>query len=192
MLARARRARSDRGIVSRPIKSHQCPRLLESRFGSFQILIGNVDLLFESVQLRVLKNFPPLALRNLIAGLRCLPVRWDFLVSGWRGRSGLGVTGSNCAGAEAASSSEGRNVASDLRPQASDVRPQPSAKAPASRKLRSEVRGPTPEVRFPHCAPCGVWAMRTASPSTTESGGLTITFSFPSKPATTSTSLPKS
>ena len=38
---------------------------------------------------------------------------------------------------------------------------------------------------------CGA-AMRTSCPSTSESGGLVITFSFPSRPDTTSTSVPKS
>ena len=62
MFALRRSARSHRGIVGRTIESHQCPRLPELRFRRLQILIGNIDLLFQRVQLRVLKNLPPLAL----------------------------------------------------------------------------------------------------------------------------------
>src|SRR5450755_2719995 len=186
MFARGRSARGYRGIVSGPVNPHQCPRLLELRLHRLQILIGNVDLFFQRVQLRVLENLPPLALRNLIAGLGRLPVRRDFLVAGRFRRRGLCVARAYSATAEKQQADE------DGGNSASDVRPRPSATNPESRGLRSEVRGPRSAVRFPHCPPCGVWAMRTVSPSTTESGGLMMTLSFPSKPATTSTSLPKS
>ena len=144
MLSRGRRARSHRGIVSRPIIPHQCPRLLELRFRRFQILIGNIDLLFQRVQLRVLKNLPPFALGNLIAGLRRLPVRRDFFVCGRRRHGRLRIARANCATAEEADCRTSRK-------QASDLRPQPSAKSP---EPKSEVRGPRSDARPPPSSLC--------------------------------------
>ena len=147
MLARSRRARSHRGIVGRPIEPHQCPRLPELRFRRFQILIGNVDLFFQRVQLRVLENLPPLALRNLIAGLRRLPVRRDFFVS-WRRRSrGLRVARSNCATAD-------KQQSQTRTRRNSDVWPQTSAIGSSRRRPKSEVRGPKSDARRPPSSLC--------------------------------------
>ena len=50
------------------------PRLQELRLGSFQILIRYVDLSLQSIQLRILKNLPPLTAKVLIIRVGRLPV----------------------------------------------------------------------------------------------------------------------
>ena len=115
-------ARSHRGIVSRTVIPHQCPRLLELRFRRLQILIGDIYLLFQRIQLRVLKNLPPFSLGNLIAGLRRLPIRRDLFVCRRRRHGRLRIARANGAAAEKQTSEDGR--------QASDLRPQPPADSP--------------------------------------------------------------
>src|SRR6202035_32802 len=46
----------------------------EASFGDFEILVGNSELLFESVELRIAEDFPPLAAKGLIGGLRGFPL----------------------------------------------------------------------------------------------------------------------
>ena len=89
MFACRRRTRSDRGIVGRAVESYQRARLAELRLCGFQILVGDINLFFKRIQLRILKNLPPLSARDLIVGLSRLPVRRHFFVSRRRGNGRL-------------------------------------------------------------------------------------------------------
>jgi hypothetical protein len=52
------------------------------RFCGLKVLVGNVDLQFQGVQLRVIEYFPPIATETLFAGLSSLPVA-DFFIARW-------------------------------------------------------------------------------------------------------------
>ena len=139
MLARRRCARCYRGIVSRPVEAYQRPRLPELRFRRLQVLIGNIDLFFQRVQLRILENLPPLAASNLIAGLSSLPGRRRLFVSRRRRRWRSGIARANRAAAEQKHQNQTRRRTSDV-----GVRPRTSLKCP-----RSDVRGPTSAFTVP-------------------------------------------
>src|SRR6266436_8032899 len=63
-------------------------------FSGFQVLIGDVDLSFQGIELRILKNLPPVAAEILIVRLRCFPITYLFI--GWRNlRSGTLIIWSN-------------------------------------------------------------------------------------------------
>src|SRR5260221_1890376 len=68
-------------VIGAGVAEH-CTSLGICSLGGFQILVGDVDLCFESVQLRVLKYLPPVAAELLVAGLGRLPIA-DFFI-GWR------------------------------------------------------------------------------------------------------------
>src|SRR5690242_17384111 len=92
MFACRRGACRDCWIVRRAIESHQRSRLSELRFGGLEVLVRDVDSLFESIQFWILKNLPPLAASDLIIGLSRFPIRRNFFIGG-RTRSGWpGVT----------------------------------------------------------------------------------------------------
>ncbi len=55
--------------------------LPELGFGGGKVLVGDVDLGFERVQLRITKDFPPLPPGNRVPRLRLLPA-FEFLVGG--------------------------------------------------------------------------------------------------------------
>ena len=182
MFACGRRARSHRGIVSRAVEPHQRPRLPELRFRRLQILIGDIDLFFKRIQLRVLKNLPPLSARDLIAGLRRLPIRRHFFVARRRGRGRLCIARPDgAAGQEKQTRQKRWNSVVGRR-----------TSVVGSKGPRSRVRGPKSEVRLLTVPPAVFGRSARFRQSTTESGGFTMTFSLPFRPATTSTSLPKS
>jgi hypothetical protein len=52
------------------------------RVGGLKVLVGNVDLLFQGIQLGVIEYFPPIATQTLFAGLSGFPVA-DFLIARW-------------------------------------------------------------------------------------------------------------
>jgi hypothetical protein len=58
--------------------------LPELGFGSFQILVRYIDLIFQRVELRILKNRPPRTAKILVIGLGGLPIPYLFI-----GRRGL-------------------------------------------------------------------------------------------------------
>ena len=60
------------------------------RLGDRERLVGDIDLLFEGVQLGILEDLPPLPTRCLIVGLRRFPAvrglktrRWQLFIGGW-------------------------------------------------------------------------------------------------------------
>ncbi len=74
-LARARDggAHAHRREIRRARSLHQCPRLLEVRLRNGDGLVGDVHLLDQRVQLRVVEDLPPFAARDLVLRLRHLP-----------------------------------------------------------------------------------------------------------------------
>ena len=81
-------ADGSRWEILRPSFPHQGTRRHEISEGSGDVLIGNVDLLFERVQLGIAENLPPLAMESAILRLRDFPavhlleiVRSDFFIS---------------------------------------------------------------------------------------------------------------
>ena len=78
-------ASRDRRKIVRTILPDQSSRLNVLRLCCLQVLIRNIDLLFEAVQLRVLINLPPLAAGNRVAGLCRRPVRGQLFVGRRRG-----------------------------------------------------------------------------------------------------------
>src|SRR5260370_36856075 len=50
-------------------------------FGRFQVWVGDVELLFECIELRILKNFPPVTAEILIIRLGRFPIAHLFI--GW-------------------------------------------------------------------------------------------------------------
>ncbi len=81
-----------------PIEVDQGPSLVEPRLGHLQILIGNRNLFFQRIELRITEDFPPLSTIDLVAGLGGLPTV-DFFkcVSGNRGHGWFSVSRSNRA-----------------------------------------------------------------------------------------------
>ena len=73
MLANDACADGDGRKILRAGFAHQGTRGHETGKGSGDVLVGNVDLLFERVQLGIAKNFPPLAMKSGVLGLRDLP-----------------------------------------------------------------------------------------------------------------------
>src|SRR5882762_1591047 len=161
------------GVQISPIDTHDCASLLELGLCRLEGLIGDVDLLFQCIQLLILKYLPPLPFRDLVAGLSRFPVRWQLFVFG-RSRDGRPrVAWSNRTARE-------------------------QNQCPAEQRSR---HGPTRALRSkrvsrPHFAPPGevapLAARRTLCPDTIESGGFTTSDSSPFRPVSTSTSLPKS
>src|SRR6266699_5936868 len=100
MLTERRGSCGNGWIVSCAIETYQRARLLILRLRRFQILIGDIYLLFQSVQLRVLKNVPPFAARDLIIGLCGFPGGRNFFVLRRRWSRRFRVPWPNCAAAE--------------------------------------------------------------------------------------------
>ena len=94
---RDRRGRADGGIVVGVRGGDQCPRLPELGFRLLDILVIDVDHLFQTVQFRIAENLPPLALEQGIAGSGHLPlvVAGHFLKGHRRGRHGPLVFGAD-------------------------------------------------------------------------------------------------
>jgi hypothetical protein len=72
-IAGARRSGDGRKLRS-PIEANGCSSFAEVRFRYFQVLVGTGDLLFQLVELRIAKNFPPVSAARLIPGTRGLPL----------------------------------------------------------------------------------------------------------------------
>ena len=72
--SRGRRRYGDGGIVIRTHVPQCSSRLLVVRHRLFQVLVGDVDLLLQGVELRILEYLPPVPAQILVAGLRGLPV----------------------------------------------------------------------------------------------------------------------
>ncbi len=85
----------------RPVETNQGPCLAEPRFGYFQVLIGNCNLFFQRIELRVAEDFPPVSTIDLVAGLRSLPsIELFECVCGRHRHRGFSVSWSNRAACE--------------------------------------------------------------------------------------------
>ena len=151
-------------------------RLGELFLRGFQGLVGDVNLLFERIELRILINLPPLAFGDGVAGLRRFPIGRQFFVSrgDFRGRADV-IRADGATGEEQA-------------------RPRQTIAA-NERRLRScAAHGLMSCRRSTARTSLWIWAAAifTCSPSMIESGGLTMMDSWPVRPETTSISEPKS
>ena len=80
VILRRRGAARHGGIVVRLRDTNRRSRLFKSFLRGFQVLVGDINLRFQCIQLRVFVNFPPIALRDLIARLYGFPIP-EFLVT---------------------------------------------------------------------------------------------------------------
>ncbi len=81
-VARCTRARGNRGKVTSPLIANKCTSLCVSSFSRLQVLVGDIDLSFEGIELRILKDFPPVGAEALIIRLGRFP-NAHLLIS-WR------------------------------------------------------------------------------------------------------------
>src|SRR5208283_2904304 len=88
--------RRDGGEVSRPGLLGDSPRRQKIFQGGGDVLVGNDDLVFQGVQLRVVEYLPPAALEQGVARLGGFPVL-IFLVGRWSGHRRNGVFGGEIA-----------------------------------------------------------------------------------------------
>jgi hypothetical protein len=61
------------------IVAQDCTSLPELRFRGLQVLVRYIDLLFQRIQLRILKNRPPFAAEILFIRFGWLPVPYLFV-----------------------------------------------------------------------------------------------------------------
>src|SRR6202051_2378120 len=79
--ARSGRRRASRHgwVVVGTVIAQGGSRLLKLRLCGFQVLIRYIDLEFQRVQLRILKNGPPITTKILVIGFGGLPVPYLFI-----------------------------------------------------------------------------------------------------------------
>src|ERR1700752_1937224 len=73
------------GIVVGASITERGSRLLILRHCSLQVLVRDVDLLLQDIQLRILKDFPPVTAQVLVIRLRGFPI--PHLLVGWGNRN---------------------------------------------------------------------------------------------------------
>src|SRR6266478_2452932 len=117
-------------------------RLLKRGFGGFEVLIGNVDLLFQIVEYGIFVDRPPGAAVDRIARLADFPARF-LVLARYRG-VGQSVIGADCAPRENKRYGTGQN-----RPP-----PAPKERVPSA---ASRARGPRARGRPPLTHPA-LWA----------------------------------
>ena len=66
-------------IIVSPVVAQNSSRLLILRLGGLQILIRYIDLVFQRIELRILKYRPPVTAKILVIGLGGLPVPYLFI-----------------------------------------------------------------------------------------------------------------
>ena len=98
---RVGRVGGDGGKQARVGDFHRSGGFAELGLGLQYILIGDVDLVFQCIELLVVVDLPPLAADHGVIGLRRFPSA-GFLVGGGcrRGRGGWNVVGSDHAGGQ--------------------------------------------------------------------------------------------
>src|SRR6266481_1917 len=74
--------RSDRWKVIGSVVAEHGASLGILGLGRLQVLVGDVDLRFEDIELRILKNFPPVTIEILVIRLGRFPIAHLFI--GWR------------------------------------------------------------------------------------------------------------
>src|SRR5579883_692598 len=164
--AEARIRRHSRKEV-RAIVANQRPGLRILRLCRFQGLVRDADLFFQRIQLRITVYLPPFAFCDLIARLRG-PPRAALLIFRRRDDRRRLVLGPDRAG--------GQND--------------------GQKRCNCGRAGKTPSFQLLHDLHCafsgGRWPTRTCCPCNNESSGFTMISSLPVRPATISTSGPKS
>src|SRR6266853_41499 len=95
-VAGCNRIRGQSWKVIGPVIAENCTSLGILGFRRLQVLVGDVDLSFESIELRILKNLPPVAAEILVIRLGRFPIA-NLLIS-WRNLCcGAPIFRSNCA-----------------------------------------------------------------------------------------------
>src|SRR5579863_1329333 len=163
LLAAGARPCCHRRIVVRTSVAESRSRLLILRDRGFQILVRNVDLLLQSIQLRVLKDLPPVPAEVLVVRLGSLPI--SHLLVRWRSRHCRPfVSRSYCTAGGRQCAGNNQNGINDL--------PRPRDQLNQALHWGSPGR-----------AACTIV---TSSPDTKESGGFKTTWSSALRPATIS------
>src|SRR5450432_768456 len=158
--------------IIRTIVADQRPSLRILRLCRLDVLVGNIHLLFQGIQLRVLKYFPPIASKAQLVRLGSFPIACFFISRrnfGWRAV----VFGAHCTAGK--------------KEHAGDTDDHHALNAGPKMSFRVAQKGHSaPPAAAAVCTTC------TFCPFTMESGGLTMTDSSPLRPETISISSPKS
>src|SRR5271155_2830685 len=177
MLARDRWSRTQCWVVTRTGDLYCSTRSEVLLRRSLQGLVGNRDLLFQRVELRVVVDLPPFTAQHLIAGLRLLPGS----VRNARRRRGL---------FESRRCRRGRPLV--IRTNRTACNQQTECGGADGRDAKSGHAYFPPLCGFACWFCCSGRTTRTNSPSITESGGFCITSSSDCSPCVTSTTRPSS